>query len=132
MKVTETSDEKQEQREHKQHRTRRRREEVPVVSPEPADEAEVKLERRERREKRREHRPRPNVGEQTVQLADGKVVPENEVDAGLFESLMDMGTLRRNKGGRRSTKHRESSRKSSDLKRSRTRENNVYAEAEEQ
>jgi len=93
---------------------------------------QAKMERRERREKHRErHRHKNSVVEQTVQLADGKVVPETEVDAGLFESLIDMGTLRRNKQGRRSTKHRESSRKSSDLKRSRTREGVDLLEEEE-
>merc|ERR1712038_1206958 len=132
--VTEPPAQIEGKREHREHRTRRHRGEDHAPSkPSTEDpEAQAKQEQRERREKRREHRPRPNVGEQTVQLADGKIVPETEVDAGLFESLMDMGTLRRNKERRRSTKHRESSRKSSDLKRSRTRENNVYVEAEEQ
>jgi len=93
---------------------------------------EEKREQRERR--RRSQKSRPNVSEQNVQLADGQRVPESEVDAGLFESLMStaadmgMGTLRRNKERRRSTKLRESSRKSADLMRSRTRENNVYEE----
>merc|ERR1712154_704442 len=90
---------------------------------------EEKREHRERR--RRSQKSRPNVTEQNVQLVDGQRVPESEVDAGLFESLMStaadmgMGTLRRNKERRRSTKLRESSRKSADLMRSRTRENNV-------
>ena len=46
---------------------------------------------------------------------------------------MGMGTLRRNKERRRSSKHtaRESSRMSGDLMRSRTRENNVYVEEEQ-
>jgi len=93
---------------------------------------EEKREQKERR--RRSQKSRPNVTEQNVQLADGQRVPESEVDAGLFESLMStaadmgMGTLRRNKERRRSTKLRESSRKSADLMRSRTRENNVYEE----
>jgi len=58
------------------------------------------------------------------------------MDAGLFESLMStavdlgVGTLRRSKGSRRSTKTRDSSKKSGDLMRSRTRENNVYVEEE--
>merc|ERR1719427_497590 len=93
---------------------------------------EEKREQRDRR--RRSQKSRPNVSEQNVHLADGQTVPESEVDAGLFESLMNtaadmgMGTLRRNKERRRSTKLRESSRKSADLMRSRTRENNVYEE----
>ena len=71
---------------------------------------EEKREQRERR--RRSQKSRPNVSEQNVQLADGQRVPESEVDAGLFESLMStaadmgMGTLRRNKERRRSTKLR--------------------------
>ena len=82
---------------------------------------------------------------------------ESEVDQGLFESLMGMGmgTLRRNKKSRNSTKNRyenqtfedicivsglllhelilivfRDSKKSGDLMRSRTRENNVYEEEE--
>merc|ERR1719266_1462416 len=47
---------------------------------------EEKREHRERR--RRSQKSRPNVSEQNVQLADGQRVPESEVDAGLFESLM--------------------------------------------
>merc|ERR1712025_866972 len=92
-----------------------------------------------RRRSHRSHRPHPpaNVSELEVVLDDGQRVPESKVDAGLFESLMStaadmgMGTLRRNKERRRSTKHRESSRKSGDLMRSRTRENNVYVEEEQ-
>jgi len=93
---------------------------------------EDKRELRERR--RRSQKSRPNISEQNVQLVNGQRVPESEMDAGLFESLMStaadmgMGTLRRNKERRRSTKLRESSRKSADLMRSRTRENNVYEE----
>lgn len=118
------------------HRRRRPKEEGTGDASEKGvddDDLQAKMERREKREKHRErHRQKTSVvGEQTVQLADGKVVPETEVDAGLFESLMDMGTLRRNKQGRRSTKHRESSRKSSDLKRSRTREGVDLLEVEE-
>ena len=82
---------------------------VSMVPQIPATE-EDKRELRERR--RRSQKSRPNVSEQNVQLADGQRVPESEVDAGLFESLMStaadmgMGTLRRNKERRRSTKLR--------------------------
>jgi len=115
---------------------RRRRNEVASPSDElRVSEIPTEEEKREHRERRRRsQKSRPNVSEQNVQLADGQRVPESEVDAGLFESLMNtaadmgMGTLRRNKERRRSTKLRESSRKSADLMRSRTRENNVYEE----
>ena len=69
---------------------------------------------RPRRHHRRS-RPSPNITEQQVQLADGQTVPESTLEAGsggLFESLMStaadmgMGTLRRNKERRRSTKQR--------------------------
>merc|ERR1711892_507771 len=116
---------------------RRKRNEAASPTTDDAMVAEIPTEeeKREQRERRRRaQKSRPNVSEQNVQLADGQRVPESEVDAGLFESLMStaadmgMGTLRRNKERRRSTKLRESSRKSADLMRSRTRENNVYEE----
>eukprot|EP00090_Calanus_glacialis_P046943 TRINITY_DN9471_c0_g1_i2.p1 TRINITY_DN9471_c0_g1~~TRINITY_DN9471_c0_g1_i2.p1 ORF type:complete len:1990 (-),score=532.71 TRINITY_DN9471_c0_g1_i2:402-6158(-) len=120
---------------------RRKRNEERIEAASPTDDSMVaqipatEEEKREQRERRRRsQKSRPNVSEQNVQLADGQRVPESEVDAGLFESLMStaadmgMGTLRRNKERRRSTKLRESSRKSADLMRSRTRENNVYEE----
>jgi len=127
--------------EEKVVRRRRRREEEPLSPTSPPDESAAILEKMTRRrrrnevasptdesrvaeipteEEKREHRERrrrsqksrPNVSEQNVQLADGQRVPESEVDAGLFESLMStaadmgMGTLRRNKERRRSTKLR--------------------------
>merc|ERR1712130_16028 len=81
--------------------------------------------------------PAPSNDPDELRLDSGARVPESEVDAGLMGALMStaadmgMGTLRRNKERRRSTKHRESSRKSGDLMRSRTRENNVYVEEEQ-
>jgi len=118
---------------------RRKRNEERNEAASPTDDSRVapateedKRELRERR--RRSQKSRPNVSEQNVQLADGQIMPESEVDAGLFESLMStaadmgMGTLRRNKERRRSTKLRDPSRKSADLMRSRTRDNNVYVE----
>ena len=49
-----------------------------------------------------------NITEQSVTLDNGQRVAESEVDQGLFESLMGMGmgTLRRNKKSRNSTKNR--------------------------
>ena len=93
---------------------RRRRNEVASPSDElRVSEIPTEEEKREHRERRRRsQKSRPNVSEQNVQLADGQRVPESEVDAGLFESLMNtaadmgMGTLRRNKERRRSTKLR--------------------------
>merc|ERR1719153_422618 len=99
------------------------------------DPDELRLKRMERR--RSLKAPTRNVSEQTVVLDSGARLPESQVDAGLMGALMStaadmgMGTLRRNKERRRSTKHRESSRKSGDLMRSRTRENNVYVEEEQ-
>ena len=62
---------------------------------------------RERRRRSQKSRS-ANITEQSVTLADGQRVPESEVDAGLFESLMGMGmgTIRRGKDRRRSTKSR--------------------------
>merc|ERR1712037_191675 len=100
------------------------------------DPDELRLKRMERRRSQKSQM-RANVSEQSVVLDSGARVPESEVDAGLMGALMStaadmgMGTLRRNKERRRSTKHRESSRKSGDLMRSRTRENNVYVEDEQ-
>merc|ERR1712130_745555 len=100
------------------------------------DPDELRLKRMERRRSQKSQM-RANVSEQSVVLDSGARVPESEVDAGLMGALMStaadmgMGTLRRNKERRRSTKHRESSRKSGDLMRSRTRENNVYVEEEQ-
>jgi len=99
-------------------RRRRRREEVlsldPVAQTDPIDTVV-----------RRKKKVSRNVSEQTVLLSNGQSIPETEVDAGLFQSLMDMGrtTIRRNGERRRSTKVRESS-LGSELMRSRTRENN--------
>ena len=84
-----------------EHRRRRRREDIPLESTLPAVEPEEK-------EKRRKKKVSRNVSEQTVQLMNGQSIPETEVDAGLFQSLMDMGRvkLRRNGERRRSTKVR--------------------------
>ena len=74
-------------------------------------EDEKRAEARERRRRSQKSRS-ANITEQSVQLADGKRVAESEMDAGLFESLMStaadlgVGTLRRSKGSRRSTKTR--------------------------
>ena len=78
----------------------------------PRAEEERRAEARERRRRSQKSRSAagmsPNITEQSVTLADGQRVPESEVDQGLFESLMGMGmgTLRRNKKGRASTKNR--------------------------
>ena len=78
----------------------------------PRVEEERRAEARERRRRSQKSRSAavmsPNITEQSVTLADGQRVPESEVDQGLFESLMGMGmgTLRRNKKGRASTKNR--------------------------
>ena len=79
-----------------EHRRRRRREEEAPTSPPPPAE-----------ERRRKKMSR-NVSEQQVQLMNGVSIPETEVEAGLFQSLMDMGRvkLRRNGERRRSTKVR--------------------------
>jgi len=100
----------------------------------PEEDVQTAQERAEARERRRRSAKSrsANITEQSVCLADGQRVAESEVDAGLFESLMGMGmgTIRRNKDRRRSTKTRDGSKKSGDLMRSRTRENNVYEEEE--
>lgn len=85
-----------------EHRRRRRREDIPLESTLPAS---VEPEEKEKRRKKKVSR---NVSEQTVQLMNGQSIPETEVDAGLFQSLMDMGRvkLRRNGERRRSTKVR--------------------------
>lgn len=122
-------------REEQKSRSHKRRDEAvsPIngVSEEPVtDPEEGRRLKRETRRRSQKSQMRPNVTEQDVVLADGQRVAESEVDSGLFESLMStaadlgMGTLRRNKERRRSTKLR----KSADLMRSRTRENNVYEE----
>merc|ERR1740128_187984 len=104
-----------------EQRRRRRREEA-VVSPEADCVSPPPFE--EERERRRSKKTSRNVSEQTVQLMNGQSIPETEVDAGLFKSLMDMGRgkIRRNGERRRSTKVRESS-LGTELMRSRTREN---------
>ena len=56
-----------------------------------------------------------------------------EMERGLLETLMatsDSSTLKRNKERRKSVKERKSSSRSHDLKRSRTRENNVLDDLE--
>ena len=74
-------------------------------------EDERRAEARERRRRSQKSRS-ANITEQSVQLADGQRVAESAMDAGLFESLMNtaadmgVGTLRRSKGSRRSTKTR--------------------------
>ena len=74
-------------------------------------EEERRAEARERRRRSQKSRS-ANITEQSVQLADGQRVAESAMDAGLFESLMNtaadmgVGTLRRSKGSRRSTKTR--------------------------
>merc|ERR1719153_618892 len=81
------------------------------------DPDELRLKRMERR--RSVKAPTRNVSEQTVVLDSGARLPESQVDAGLMGALMStaadmgMGTLRRNKERRRSSKQaRESSRMS--------------------
>ena len=88
-----------------EQRRRRRREEA-VVSPEADCVSPPPVE--EERERRRSKKTSRNVSEQTVQLMNGQSIPETEVDAGLFKSLMDMGRgkIRRNGERRRSTKVR--------------------------
>ena len=139
----------------KMERRRRRKEESRAEAESGAAERPEEERRAEARERRRRSQKSrsANITEQSVQLADGQRVAESEMDAGLFESLMStaadlgVGTLRRSKGSRRSTKtrlscdsqiradfklflFRDSSKKSGDLMRSRTRENNVYVEEE--
>ena len=76
----------------------------------PEEDVQTAQERAEARERRRRSAKSrsANITEQSVCLADGQRVAESEVDAGLFESLMGMGmgTIRRNKDRRRSTKTR--------------------------
>ena len=99
----------------KMERRRRRKEESRAEAESGAagerPEEERRAEARERRRRSQKSRS-ANISEQSVQLADGQRVAESEMDAGLFESLMStaadlgVGTLRRSKGSRRSTKTR--------------------------
>eukprot|EP00088_Acartia_fossae_P046379 TRINITY_DN50064_c0_g1_i1.p1 TRINITY_DN50064_c0_g1~~TRINITY_DN50064_c0_g1_i1.p1 ORF type:complete len:140 (-),score=45.56 TRINITY_DN50064_c0_g1_i1:144-563(-) len=112
--------------EHRRRRRREERREEVLTSPDQVI-SHQDLDRRrhpEGEERRRKKKASRNVSEQTVQLMNGQSIPENEVDASLFQSLMDMGRtkIRRNGDRRRSTKVRESS-MGSELMRSRTREN---------
>ena len=89
------------------HRHRRRREELPDPE-DPAAAAVAADPLSQEKVLRRKKKVTRNVSEQTVQLSNGQSIPENEVDAGLFKSLMDMGrsNIRRNGERRRSTKVR--------------------------
>ena len=90
-----------------EQRRRRRREEA-VGSPDGDCVSPPPPPVEEERERRRSKKTSRNVSEQTVQLMNGQSIPETEVDAGLFKSLMDMGRgkIRRNGERRRSTKVR--------------------------
>ena len=98
----------------KMERRRRRKEESRAEAESGAAERPEEERRAEARERRRRSQKSrsANITEQSVQLADGQRVAESEMDAGLFESLMStaadlgVGTLRRSKGSRRSTKTR--------------------------
>merc|ERR1712079_378960 len=87
-----------------------------------------------RREKK-SRRHRSSMMDGTLPLTEDnyKEFTTNEMERGLLETLMatsDSSTLKRNKDRRKSVKERRSGSGSHDLKRSRTRENNVLDDLE--
>merc|ERR1719219_416470 len=87
-----------------------------------------KYEDKEHRREKKSRRHRSSMMDGTLPLTEDnyKEFTTNEMERGLLETLMatsDSSTLKRNKDRRKSVKERRSG--SHDLKRSRTRENNV-------
>ena len=89
-------------------------EEASEDAPQKSEEV-LRAEQRERRRRSQKSRSSAhaqsqaaNISEQSVTLDSGATVGESQVDQGLLETLvgMGMGTLRRNKKSRSSTKNR--------------------------
>ena len=124
---------------HRHHNKHHSSEIVPETLPENGSaELEKKYyEEKEHRREKKSRRHRSSIMDGTLPLTEDnfKEFTQNEMERGLLESLMatsDSSTLKRNKERRKSVKERKSgsSRTTHDLKRSRTRENNVLDELE--
>merc|ERR1712029_426870 len=121
----------------KHHRHRHHKHHSSEIVPETLPEnGTADFEKEHRREKKsRRHRSSIMDGSTLPLTEDNfKEFTQNEMERGLLESLMatsDSSTLKRNKERRKSVKERKSgSSRTHDLKRSRTRENNVLDELE--
>ena len=94
-----------------------------------------KYEEKELRREKKTRRHRSSMMDGTLPLTEDnyKEFTTNEMERGLLETLMatsDSSTLKRNKDRRKSVKERRSGSGTHDLKRSRTRENNVLDDLE--
>ena len=95
-----------------------------------------KFEEREHKREKKSRRHRSSMLEGTLPLTEDnfKNFTTNEMERGLLETLMatsDSSTLKRNKDRRKSVKERRSGSRSHEIKRSRTRENNVLEDLEQ-
>lgn len=117
-------------RRKKRSHHRSKREPVAVEDPsETRTEYDIRMAERRDRKDKKTRRHRSSLMEGTLPMTEEslKSFTGTEMERGLLETLMgpsDEGTLKRNKERRRSIK--EKRRGQSELKRSRTRENNVY------
>merc|ERR1711976_451567 len=99
-------------------------------------ESQRKYEEKEHRREKKSRRHRSSIMDGTLPLTEDnyKDFASTEMEKGLLESLLatsDSSTLKRNKERRKSVKERRSGKSGShDLKRSRTRENNVLDDLE--
>ena len=123
---------------HHHHRHRHHKHHSSEIVPETSENGgtEIKYEEKEHRREKKSRRHRSSMLDGTLPLTEDnfKDFAQNEMERGLLESLMatsDSSTLKRNKERRKSVKERKSgSSRTHDLKRSRTRENNVLDELE--
>jgi hypothetical protein len=116
---------------HRQHR------DSPQAPPEDETNGELQkmFDDKEHRREKKSRRHRSSMLEGTLPLTEDnlKSFTSNEMERGLLETLMatsDSTNLIRTKERRKSVKERKSGRSSHDLKRSRTRENNVLEDLE--
>ena len=131
--ITENGTLRRKKKHHHRHSHRRDKPVDKVENGEnPSEEIQAKEERR-REKKSRRHRSSMLEGTLPLTEDNFKDFASNEMERGLLETLMatsDSSTLKRNKERRKSVKERRSGSRSHEIKRSRTRENNVLDDLE--
>ena len=100
-----------------------------------AEERQKRYEEKEAKREKKSRRHRSSMLEGTLPLTEDnfKNFATTEMERGLLETLMatsDSSTLKRNKERRKSVKERRSGSRTHEIKRSRTRENNVLEDLE--
>ena len=100
-----------------------------------AEERQKRYEEKEAKREKKSRRHRSSMLEGTLPLTEEnfKNFASTEMERGLLETLMatsDSSTLKRNKERRKSVKERRSGSRTHEIKRSRTRENNVLEDLE--